>query len=87
MNIKPINNMVLVNQVESDKTTASGIILTSDKGNGPAMAEILAVGPLVTSVAVGDKVFLNWGKGIPITLESKLYALIPEEEITAVVEN
>jgi co-chaperonin GroES (HSP10) len=49
-------------RVKNDMTTSSGILLTrSDDGD---KARVLAIGPDVDEVAVGDIVLVNWNKSI-----------------------
>jgi co-chaperonin GroES (HSP10) len=62
MNIKPLQNKVLIERLESVKETASGIILKSSEE--PDRAKVLAIGPDVTEVEVGDIVLLNWNAAV-----------------------
>jgi len=60
MNIKPLHDKVLIERIENVKETASGIILKHSED--PDKARVLAVGPDVTEVQVGDVVQPDWGK-------------------------
>ncbi len=64
MNIIPLKNKVVIERVEQTKTTASGIIL--QRTDEPDRAKILAIGPEVEDVAVGDVVLLDWNAAIKI---------------------
>ena len=64
MNIIPLKNKVLVERVEQTKTTASGIILR--RTEEPDRAKILAIGPEVEDVSVGDIVLLDWNAAMKI---------------------
>ena len=64
MNIKPLKNKVVVERLENLKTTASGIILRSS--SEPDKAKVLAVGPDVEDISVGDVVLLDWNAAVPI---------------------
>lgn len=58
--IKPLRNNVLIQRVKKSMETASGIVLTvSEEAD---RAQVLAIGPLVDEVAVGDEVLANWNK-------------------------
>jgi co-chaperonin GroES (HSP10) len=85
MIINPLKNFVLVTERENENTTNSGIVLTSTKGETTA-AVIMAVGPDVREVKVGDVVYLEWGKGSPIKVDGQMMAMIQEQYISAVVE-
>ena len=58
MNIKPLGNRIVVERIEASKETESGIILRSTPD--PDKAKVLAIGPNVNEVEVGDIVLLNW---------------------------
>ena len=45
MNIKPLQDRVVIKMLEAEETTKSGIILTSAAQEKPQVAEIVAVGP------------------------------------------
>ena len=64
MNIKPLHDKVLIERIENVKETASGIILKHSED--PDKARVLAVGPDVTEVQVGDVVQPDWGKAAPV---------------------
>jgi co-chaperonin GroES (HSP10) len=80
--MKPLKNFVLaVDAGEQSKTTAGGIILQTDIETGSKPALVLVVGPDVTSIKSLDKVALDWGKGMPVTVEGEKAILISEEFI------
>jgi chaperonin GroES len=62
MNIKPLGNKIVISRIEGTKQTASGIILRTTEE--PDRAEVLAIGPDVNEVSVGDVVLLNWNAAI-----------------------
>ena len=60
MNIRPLHDKVLIERLENVKQTASGIILKHSEE--PDRARVLAIGPQVTEVQVGDVIQPDWGK-------------------------
>jgi chaperonin GroES len=87
MNIVPMNDRVLVAENKKEAKTESGIILEGAKGVGDtAQGTVLAVGPKVTEVKVGDIVLLDWSKASPVKVGDAQRAMIKEEFIIAVVE-
>ena len=87
MEIRPMNDRVLIAQNAKKETTESGIIL-GERGVGEiTKATVLAIGPDVTEVQVGDVVIPEWAKASPVKLDGKERAMIKEEHIIAVVEN
>ena len=84
--MKPLkNNILVVDAGEDTKTTAMGIILTEDPDKGSSKPGVaVAVGPEVETVKVGDKIALEWNKGLPITVKGEKAILIQEDFVRAV---
>ena len=86
MNIRPMNDRVLIAQNAKENKTESGIIL-GDRGTGEvSKATVLAVGPDVTEVKVGDVILPEWSKASPVKVDGNERAMIKEEHIIAVCE-
>ena len=82
-----MNDRVLVAENKKEAKTESGIILEGARGVGDtAQGTVLAVGPKVTEVKVGDVVLLDWAKASPVKVGDAQRAMIKEEFIIAVVE-
>jgi co-chaperonin GroES (HSP10) len=79
--MRPIKKNVIVERVEPNLTTDSGIILKSPLDVDQAV--VISVGPDVTEVSVGERVCLDWNKSKEI---EKNVFLIPVEEIAFVYE-
>lgn len=60
--MKPLGNKILVERIAGTKQTTSGIIL--QRTDEPDRAKILAIGPDVDEVAVGEVALLNWNAAI-----------------------
>jgi co-chaperonin GroES (HSP10) len=87
MNVKPMNDRVLIAENKKEQTTTSGIIIEGARGVGDtAQGTVLAVGPDVKAVKVGDVVLLDWAKASPVKVGDNQRAMIKEEFILAVVE-
>jgi len=70
MNYTPLSDKVIVERIEGEKTTSTGIILK--RTEEVDRAKVLAVGPDVDEVQVGDIVLLNWNAAIKV--EDELYS-------------
>ena len=70
MNYTPLSDKVIVERIEGEKQTSSGIILK--RTEEVDRAKVLAVGPDVDEVQVGDIVLLNWNAAIKV--EDELYS-------------
>ena len=87
MDIRPVNDRVLVAENKRTQTTESGIILEGTRGTSDtAKATVLAIGPDVTEVKVGDVILLDWAKASPVKVGDVQRAMIKEEFIIAVFE-
>lgn len=87
MEIRPMNDRVLVAENKKENKTESGIILEGARGVGDtAKATVLAIGPDVKDVKVGDVILLDWAKASPVKLGDVQRAMIKEEFIIAVYE-
>lgn len=94
MNIKPLGDNVLVEQIKADEVTSFGLVLPG-KDEKKAEAKVVAVGPGkilkngergVMEVKVGDKVLLkNWG-GEKVELNKIEYKIVSQEDIMAILE-
>lgn len=88
MEIKPLNDRILVAENKKEKQTDSGIFLGDARGVGDtAKATVLEIGPNVKDVKVGDVVLLDWSKASPVKIGDVQRAMIKEEFVIAIVEN
>lgn len=90
MNIKPLQDRVVVKMVEAEETTKGGIILSGSAKEKPEVAEVLEVGPGKKDVAMevkkGDKVLISKYSGTNVKLEGEEYIIVKMEDILAVVD-
>ena len=86
MKIKPLSDNVVIKMTEAEETTVSGIILTGAAKEKPQVAEVVAIGPKVEDVKVGDKVLTNSYSGKEVKLDGETFTILEEEDILAIVE-
>jgi co-chaperonin GroES (HSP10) len=87
MEFKPLGKKVLVAENKRENQTASGIIIEgSDRHGESRTGTVLAIGPEVTALSVGDKILLDWSKSAVVTLDGNQRVVILEENIVAVLE-
>jgi co-chaperonin GroES (HSP10) len=79
--MRPLQNKVIVERIEQDNTTSSGIIIKGSTGE-PDRARIIAVGPDVKEVSANDVVLLDWNR----TVKSGEFFVITEDNIVFVYE-
>ncbi len=86
MNIQPLLKRVLLQQLENEETTASGIILPDSAKEKPKMAKVLAVGTDVKVVKKGDTVLYQSYGPDEVKVGNKEYLIAEEKDILATVE-
>ncbi|MBO7174088.1 MAG: co-chaperone GroES [Burkholderiaceae bacterium] len=94
MQIRPLHDRVIVKRVETERMTASGIVLPDSAGEKPDQGEVLAVGPgkrdeagklIPMDVKVGDRVIFGKYAGQTVKFEGKEYLVMREEDIMGVL--
>lgn len=85
MNIKPLNEQVLLKVKRLETKTKSGIILSTDtKGEKTDFAEIVEIGSDVTGLKVGQTIIYDKYSGMPFG-DDLLF--IESDNILAIVED
>lgn len=94
MKLRPLGDRVVIQHLEAEETTKSGIILTGTAKEKPQEALVVAVGPggmvdgekVVMEVKPGDKVIYSKYAGNEVTMEDEEYVIVRQNEILAIVE-
>ena len=95
LNLKPLGDRVVIDPMEKEERTASGIILPETAKEKPQEGEILAVGPgrrdedgklVPMDVKKGDIVLFAKYAGTEIKLDDKKVLILKESDILAIVE-
>ena len=80
MNIQPLKDKVLVAENNRQTTTESGIILDSQGVGESKSGTVLAIGPDVTDVQVGDVIYLMWNKAQIVKVGDAQRVIIKQED-------
>ncbi|MCI5882565.1 MAG: co-chaperone GroES [Clostridiales bacterium] len=94
MKLVPLGDRVVLQQLEAEETTKSGIVLPGQAQEKPQQAEVVAVGPgglvdgkeVKMEVKVGDKVIYSKYAGTDVKLEDNEYVIVRQSDIVAIVE-
>lgn len=87
MNIIPLHKKVLVAENISEVKSEQGLILTDAVSTRDSKTgTVLAIGPEVTDVVVGDKILLDWSKASVVKVGNAMRVMINEADIVAVFE-
>lgn len=82
MNLRPLKDKLVVEQIAKETTTASGIVLTSVDREAQTEGRVLAIGPDVEHVAIGDRVIVDWSK----SARANNFWFVKEQDIVAILE-
>lgn len=91
MNIKPLGDRVVIQKLEAETTTKSGILLTGTAKEQPQEAKVVAIGPgaivegkrVPVDVKVGDKVLYSKYAGTDVKVNGKEYIILKQDDILA----
>jgi chaperonin GroES len=86
MNFKPLGERVLVERVEEETKTASGIIIPDNAKEKPSRGKVVAISNDVNNVKVDDIVVFAKYSGTELKLEAKEYLVIDVKEILGVIQ-
>ena len=84
MKLLPLKDRIACVRLKKTTKTESGIILTSEDKAECDQAEVIAVGPDVNLVTVGEKVLIDWSKSAVATLDGVPTYLVAQEHIVGV---
>ncbi|KZO00880.1 co-chaperone GroES [Pseudobacillus badius] len=91
--LKPLGDRVVIELVESEEKTASGIVLPDSAKEKPQEGKIVAVGSgrmlesgerVAPEVAVGDRIIFSKYAGTEVKYEGKELLILRESDILAV---
>ncbi|EEI78223.1 chaperonin GroS [Corynebacterium striatum ATCC 6940] len=95
-NIKPLEDKVLVQIVEAETTTASGLVIPDSAKEKPQEATVVAVGPgrwnedgderIALDVKEGDTVIFSKYGGTELKYDGQEYLLLSARDLLAVIE-
>ncbi|GAA1607660.1 co-chaperone GroES [Leucobacter chromiireducens] len=92
--IKPLEDRIVIKQVEAEQTTASGLVIPDSAKEKPQEGEVVAVGPgrvsdsgtrIPLDVAVGDVVIYSKFGGTEVKVSGDDYLVLSARDILAVV--
>lgn len=94
MNLKPLQDRVVVKAAEAEEISKGGIILPDTAQEKPQQGEVMAVGPgkiadsgelIKPQVKKGDKILYGKYSGTEITVDDEEYLIVRESDIFAII--
>ena len=92
--IKPLEDRIVVQAVDAESTTASGLVIPDTAKEKPQEGMVLAVGPgrfedgarVPLDVKVGDKVLYSKYGGTEVKYAGEEYLVLSARDVLAVIE-
>ena len=94
VSIKPLEDRILVQTLDAEQTTASGLVIPDTAKEKPQEGEVLAVGPgriddkgnrVPLDVNVGDRVIFSKYGGTEIKHGGQEYLILSARDVLAIV--
>jgi chaperonin GroES len=91
---KPLGSRVLIEPIEQEEVTASGIVLPETAKEKPQQGKVLAAGPgdrnedgdrIAMDVKVGDTILFAKYSGTEVKMEGKKLLILRESDILGIV--
>jgi chaperonin GroES len=95
VNIKPLEDRILVQTLDAEQTTASGLVIPDTAKEKPQEGEVIAVGPgrfnddgderVPLDISVGDKVIYSKYGGTEVKYAGQEYLILSARDVLAVI--
>ena len=93
MNIRPLEDRIILKPMEAEQKTAGGIIIPDNAKEKPQKGEVIAVGPgkvsdkgqkIELTLKKGDKVLYGKYSGTEVNVDGTDYLILRESDVLAV---
>ena len=95
VNIKPLEDRIVVKALDAEQTTASGLVIPDTAKEKPQEGEVIAVGPgrfnedgderIPMDISVGDKVIYSKYGGTEVKYSDEEYLNLSGRDVLAIV--
>ncbi len=94
VNIKPLEDRIVVKALEAEQTTASGLVIPDTAKEKPQEGEVIAIGPgrvddngnrVPLDINIGDKVIYSKYGGTEVKYDGEDYLILSARDVLAVV--
>ena len=96
MNIRPLQDRIIVKRIEEEEKTAGGIIIPDTAKEKPQEGKVIAVGKgkvsdegktIALDIKKGDKILFSKYAGSEVKVNGTDYLIMREEDVLGVVED
>ena len=95
VNIKPLEDRIVVKPLDAEQTTASGLVIPDTAKEKPQEGEVIAVGPgrfnedgderIPMDISVGDKVIYSKYGGTEVKYSGDEFLILSARDVLAIV--
>jgi chaperonin GroES len=95
VNIKPLEDRIVVQPIDAEQTTASGLVIPDTAKEKPQEGEVVAVGPgrfnedgdgrIPLDISVGDKVIYRKYGGTEVKYAGEEFLILSARDVLAVI--
>ena len=95
VNIKPLEDRIVVKPLDAEQTTASGLVIPDTAKEKPQEGEVIAVGPgrfnedgderIPMDITVGDKVIYSKYGGTEVKYSGDEFLILSARDVLAIV--
>ena len=94
VNIKPLEDRIVVQPIDAEQTTASGLVIPDTAKEEPQEGEVVAIGPgriddngnrVPLDVSVGDKVIYSKYGGTEVKYAGEEFLILSARDVLAVI--
>lgn len=95
MKIRPLQDRIIVKQVEAEEKTKGGIIIPDSAKEKPQEGKIIAVGPgktadngerIAMTVKAGDLVLFSRYAGTEVKIDGEQHMIMREDDVLGIIE-
>lgn len=95
MNIRPLQDRVVVRRTEEETRSAGGIVIPDSAAEKPSQGEVIAVGPgkkldngsvQEVDLKAGDKILFGQYSGSTVKIDGEELLIMNESEVFGVIE-
>ncbi|MFO7709695.1 MAG: co-chaperone GroES [Desulfobacterales bacterium] len=95
MKLRPLQDRILVQRIEEEKTTKGGIIIPDTAKEKPVEGKVTAVGNgkigedgkrVALEVKKGDRILFGKYSGTEVKIEGEEYLILREDDVLGIIE-
>lgn len=95
MNLRPLQDRILVKRVEEEEKTKGGIIIPDTAKEKPAEGKVVAVGQgklddsgkrIAPELKTGDRILFGKYSGTEVKIEGEEYLIMREDDVLGIIE-